>query len=93
MQKAERHLSVTPLSLGMEPAGIEPASTNRSLSASTCVFRCSVFSSGRRPTDSLFRTSQEVSRLGVSWHHPTGQPDFVVASSLTSGTVRLKTGA
>lgn len=77
----------------MEPAGVEPASANRSLSASTCVVRGSVFlvrSSACGPP--IPDQSRGVSPEGGATT-PAGQPDFRDASRPTSGRVERETGA
>src|SRR5690625_5571737 len=56
----------------MEPAGVEPASANRSISASTCVFRRSVFlvrsSAGEPPIPDQSQSSR---RMISRPSHPT----------------------
>jgi hypothetical protein len=63
----------------MEPAGVEPASANRSLSASTCVARLVFFSLAHRRGERPF-TSQPLSTLAPgAVASPESQPDSIVA--------------
>jgi len=75
----------------MEPAGVEPASANRSLSASTCVFRCSCLappSAGGQPLGSQPRCFSPVRAEAAR----TCQPDLIDAADHASGRARSETG-
>ena len=76
---------------GMEPAGVEPASANRSLSASTCVFRRSNLappSAGGQPLGSQPRCVSLVRAEAAR----TCQPDLIDAADHASGRARSETG-
>jgi hypothetical protein len=77
----------------MEPAGVEPASANRSPSASTCVVRRSCFSLRQRPADSLLWSQPRFVSLPDRRAESGSQPDSFDAFSQTSGRVQKKTGA
>lgn len=62
----------------VEPAGVEPASANRSLSASTCVVRFSFFSLARRHNGRPLASQPSARFRGVSlparWRHRRASP-------------------
>lgn len=82
--------------LCMEPAGVEPASANRSLSASTCVVRFSLFSLARRQDGRPLTSQPRPATAGVSlpapWHRRRASP--IQSSSPAGPRARslLKTG-